>query len=272
MVYLVLYDSRGQCQRVASVGGQLSAAPFIQAGFVEVSQDEFARCAALVDEATQDDLRILQAAQQALSSARSNQQFLRNLEADPDALERKVNEQQSRLQQITQNMISGSLSEAQWYRRFSDVVVQGNLAGAILAVGGIAFLSTDILESTERTNETQLRYLNGFRRNLSTLSDAQKLQRAGLYAGAMRERYWTAHTRAQGLVLPAMPGVRTSCGSNCKCNWNIIQLAGNGNWDCQWRISAQESCEECLRRQRVFNPLRVRNFIPQLPNLNGIYR
>ena len=81
-----------------------------------------------------------------------------------------------------------------------------------------------------------------------------------------------AYSLAQGLILPAMPGVRTSCHSNCKCNWDIRKLEGEGNWDCHWRISAVESCDECLQRQRVFNPLQVRNFIVQPFDPGGIYR
>ncbi len=273
MIYLVLYDQRGQCQRVARVNSREQASAYISIGFVEVDSDEYERCALIVPEATQAELNNLQTATALLTRIGSTTaQRIIVPASNTQALDRLIERQRTKLQSITDRYLDTRINERQWFRQIVNAINAGNIAASALAVGGIDNLSQDDQQAIERENERQIAYLNRFRRNLSILSPAEIRNRSGLYAGAITTRYWTAHTRAQGLVLPAMPGVRTSCHSNCKCNWDIRKLSGDGNWDCYWRISAVESCPECLQRQRVFNPLQVRNFIVQPFNPSGIYR
>lgn len=274
MIFLVLYDQRGQCQRVASTDNANIAQQFINAGFVEVTEAEYQRCAELVDGATLADLPRLQQARQFLQSVGGTTTATRvNVQTNEEALTRLRQQQANRLSQITVDYLASEISQARWFRLMTDAIVRGNTAATGIAIGGLVNLTRELQQDIERDNEIQLGYLSKFRRELDGLSNKQAIQRSSLYAGAITSRYWTAHTRALGLPqLPAMPGVRTSCMSNCKCNWNIIPLPGEGNWDCQWRVSAVEHCEECLRRQDIFNPLEIRNGVIQPFNPNGIYR
>lgn len=272
MIYLVLYDNRGQCQRVARVNRREDASAFLAVGFEEVEFEEYDRCATIVPEVTASELPDIQTARDIVNRISTTSPALLQLQANPDALDRLTARQRDKLQTITQAYVDGDRTPEQWYRQMVNAINAGNIASTALAVGGFENISSDDRQQIERDNQTQVRYLNGFRRTLDSLSDAQKVARAGLYAGATTTRYWTAHTRAQGLALPAMPGVRTDCGASCKCNWQIDKLPGDGNWNCRWRLSAVESCDQCKRRQEVFNPLRVRNFIVQPFSPNGIYR
>ena len=272
MIFLVLYDPRGQCQRVARVASRRVAGQFEALGFVEVDRQEFNRCALLAEEVNAGDLLRIGQAQQLLAQASVNVATRVNVEADTVRLERLRNRVEDKLQGITQAFINGEIVIETWYRQMLDAINGGNLAATVLAKGGYNNLdSVDLLE-VERDNATQLSFLNRFRRVLTELSPAQSVARARSYSNSTTARYWTAHTRALGLPrLPAMPGVRTICGSNCKCNWNIIELPGLGNWNCQWRLSATESCDTCLVRQRTFDPLAVRNGVIVPFNPNGIY-
>lgn len=270
MNYLVLYDQRGQCQRVATPDdNELQA--FLDAGFQVVSQEEYNRCAALVPKANIEDLSQLTVAARLLQQL-GNQLKRPAPPVNTQALDRLQSRQREQLRGITQNYLDKKINQEQWFRQMTDKVNQGNVASSALAVGGIDNLTQQEIQRIERDNEIQSQYLVKFRRELDAQSEAQALNRSQLYAGAMTPRYWTAHTASMGLTLPAMPGVRTSCGSNCKCNWDIRQLPGNGNWDCYWRLSAVEHCDECRQRQRVFSPLKIRNGILQAFNPGGIYK
>jgi hypothetical protein len=135
-------------------------------------------------------------------------------------------------------------------------------------------MDTTDKQEAERINEVQIAYLIQFRRALEAgaLSIREALRRAAMYAGIITTVYWLTHTRAIGLPqLPAMPGVRTSCLSNCLCSWRITELAGNGNWDCDWMLQPADHCPQCLRRNQVFSPLRIRRGIIQPFNPIGLY-
>ncbi len=273
MIFLILYDTLGQCLRVASTDSQQVADQFLASGFVEVSQDEYDNCAQLVEPATLSDLDQLNQANALISQGTTAPaQPIQGVRLNLPALRRLQAIQRIRYRDITQQYLDKVITIEQWDRSFLDSINAGNIAATSLAKGGLANLNQEDYRLIQRDNRTQSGYLRRFKRDIDTLTPATALNRATLYTGATTSRYWTAHTRAIGLpLLPAMPGVRTSCGSNCNCNWNIIQLAGLGDWDCQWRVSKSEHCPECLMRQRTFNPLRIRNGIVQPFNPNGLY-
>jgi hypothetical protein len=270
MIYLALYDNRGQCLRVAQLQTEAQSQAYLDAGFVVVDETEFNRCAALVEESDTQDLERIMGARQALFTTEQRQ---RPPQLDARELGRLQNRQVAQYERVTQEYIDGEITINRWERLFMDLINAGLGAASILGVGGLQYIDAVERQRIETEAQTQIGYLKRFKRDIETLSPAQTINRAKSYANATTARYWTAHTRALGLPqLPAMPGVRTTCQSNCKCNWNIIELPGNGNWDLQWRISATESCEECLMRQRTFDPLQIRNGVVQPFNPNGIYR
>lgn len=273
MTFLVFYDQRGQAQRVAIASNEADVARYLDAGFVTVTQSEYNRAALLVPVATADELPSLIAATALLAQIQNQQRQLATLQtADTAALERLQSRLREEYRRITTDFTNGTISIEQWYRQMADLSNRANIAGSALAVGGVENLTAADLQAIERANETQLAYLNRFRRELTGLSVAIAIARAALYAGAISALYWLVFTQAMGLpTLPAQPGVLTSCTSQCKCHWGIKKLDGNGNWDCYWRLGEAEHCRECVQREEVFNPLQIRNGIIQVFNPTGIY-
>lgn len=273
MTFLVFYDQRGQVQRVAIAPDEAVTQRYLDAGFVIVTPSEYNRAALLVPEISLDELPTLIAATALLAQIQKQQRQLASLrDVDTVALERLQSRLREEYKRITTDFTEGRITIEQWYRQMADLSNRANIAASALAVGGVNKLSAADLQAIERANETQLAYLNGFRRELETMSILAAIARAALYAGAITALFWTIFAQATGMPpLPAQPGVLTSCHTNCKCSWNILTLAGNGNWDCFWEVSAVEHCPECLRREQVFNPLQIRGGIIQVFNPIGIY-
>lgn len=273
MTFLVLYDARGQAQRVAVATNEGDIQRYLESGFVIVTEDEYQRAASLVPTATLDELPSLIAATALLAQLQAQQRTLASIpNVDTEGLERLQAFLKAEYQRITQAFTDGTITIEQWYRQMVDLSNRANIAASALAVGGVSNLSSEDLQAIERANETQISYLNGFRRVLVGMSVAGAIARAALYAGAITALFWAATARAMGLpMLPAMPGVLTSCHTNCKCSWDIQPLAGNGNYDCYWRVAPAEHCNECVARQREFNPLQIRNGIIQPFTPVGLY-
>lgn len=271
--YLVFYDPRGQAQRVAIATNEADREAYLEAGFTAVSQAEYNRAALLVPAITVNELPTLLAATSLLQQIMQRERQLAQLQpVDKDRLDRLQAQLRLEYQRLTTDFTDGTISLEQWYRQMADLSNRANIAASGLAVGGIDNLTATDVQTIERANETQLAYLNRFRREITGISAAIAIARAALYAGAITALYWLVFTQAAGLPpLPAMPGVLTSCLTNCKCSWDIQTLAGNGNYDAHWRTSALESCPQCLRREREFNPLQIRNGIIQPFNPVGIY-
>jgi hypothetical protein len=49
-----------------------------------------------------------------------------------------------------------------------------------------------------------------------------------------------------------------------RCAWDIVQLAGDGNYDCTWQISDVEHCQICRQRALDWAPLKVREGVVQI--------
>jgi len=112
---------------------------------------------------------------------------------------------------------------------------------------------------------TQLRFLDKFGIEIQDGKTWQKgwNARAQMYARSIATPYWRGATKL--LPLPAMPGDGTSqCLTNCKCSWDIEQLDGEGNYDCTWHVSVDESCATCIQRGRDWAPLEIRDGVLQV--------
>lgn len=271
--HFVLYDQRGQVQRVALAEDMVQAQRYLDAGFVPVSESEYNRAALLVPLATLDDLALIAAASGVLRQIQQQERQLATMrDVDAKQLEKLIVRLQRDYRQIATAFTNGETTIEQWYRQMVDLSNRANIAAAALAVGGVDRLSRNEVQQIERANAAQTSYLNRFKREAPTLSAAMLIARALLYAGGIRGLFWLISTRALGMpALPAYPSVRTSCRVHCKCWWDIQTLAGNGNWDCYWRLGQAEHCNECLQRQAVFKPLKIRNGIIQPFNPAGIY-
>lgn len=274
-VYLVRYDNVGNCQYVAIASNQNQLDRFLEAGFIEVSEEEYNRCVAIAERVTIADIARLLATAGTLASILSSQ---RNqpiqVTGNRKQLDNLIDQFQRNSATRMQEYLDGTIDINQWYDAQARHILRNRLASRAAAVGGIDNLTAQDIQSARDAARREFTYLSQFRDELDAgnLSSKQAIARSQMYAGGAREQYERAIQDAIGLPpLPAQPGVRTDCRRNCKCSWDIRQLTGNGNFDCYWKRSPVDSCDTCKRRERAFNPLRIRNGVIQTFPTVGIY-
>lgn len=158
---------------------------------------------------------------------------------------------------LTRRLASGALSPAAWEAAMSSTLRQHH-AAALLAGQGGGEMSGASRKYLDLFVAQQMKYLRRFASEVAERGyEPRDAARAALYAGAAKAPYW--HGRTKGLPLPAMPGDGTTqCLSNCRCAWEIVPLEGSGNYDCYWRMAADEHCQTCVQRASDWSPLRVR--------------
>lgn len=277
MRYFVLYDERGQAQRIAETRSANEALQYLSADFTEVDEQTYRALVGIADPATIADLALLTAAATALTQilGRRGQQQQAPI---PDQNRSQFTRMQQALERefdtITDDYLNERINIDQWQRRMQDAVNKGNLASRIAGKNGVSNMTQADLDRVQRANQIQAEYIARFRRRLRNgeYTPAEAMRIARMYSGSLTPVFEEAITDSLGLpTLPAYPAVRTSCMTNCKCSWDIRQLAGNGNFDCFWRLAPAEHCDECLARSRAFNPLRIRGGVIQPFNPVGIY-
>lgn len=266
--YLVLYDAFGNCQRVAQTTSFLERQQFLDAGFVEVSEDEYNRCAQIAERVNVRDLALLAGALGVLNALLSRASAQRQPTAPPtqQQLDNLVNRFARDARELTRRRYAGEITTRQWYDAMASQIRQNRLGARALGVGGVDNLSAKDLEEVARVTRRELSYLAQFRDAIDNelITERQAMARSAMYFGGAREQAERGFQDAIGLPpMPAEPGVRTICRRNCKCSWQYVKLDGNGNWDCFWKRSPVDSCETCIARERAFNPLKIRNGIIQ---------
>ena len=60
-----------------------------------------------------------------------------------------------------------------------------------------------------------------------------------------------------GIDLPYYPGQGTSCGSSCRCSWEIdirysVEHGGNAIF-ATWRTKGDDACPDCQERAAIWN-------------------
>lgn len=273
-IYLARYDSVGNCQYVATATTQSELQRFLEAGFVEVSQDEYERCRAIVETVGLVDLVRIASGLALLQALTSRTGQARPVNPNRQQLENLIAQFERNAAQRTQEYFAGNLTLEQWYQAQSRQIIRNRIAARAAAVGGIDNLTQQDLERARLASRRELTYLAQFRDELDAgnVTEARAIQRSRMYGGGAREQFESAIQDAIGLPqLPAQPGVRTDCRKNCKCSWRIVRLEGTGNYDCFWERSPVDSCDTCRNRERAFNPLRVRNGVVQAFPTSGIY-
>lgn len=147
-----------------------------------------------------------------------------------------------------------------WREAFSETLARYH-AAALLVGQGNTTLTPAGRRYLGKTVEAQLRFLNNFATEIQNEAEF-KLgwnARAALYAQGIGQSYWKGATKM--LPLPAMPRDGTSqCLGNCTCSWEIIELDGEGNYDCHWKLGATERhCQTCPQRARDWAPIKIRD-------------
>lgn len=146
-----------------------------------------------------------------------------------------------------------------WREAFSAALAKYHTAALLIGQGN-AQLSGPGRRYLGKTVEAQLRFLNNFATEIQGTAEFKKgwNARAALYAQGIGQSYWKGATKM--LPLPAMPrDGTTACLGNCQCSWSIVELDGEGNYDCTWTMSAAEHCQGCKQRAQDWAPLRIRN-------------
>ncbi|HLF28213.1 MAG TPA: hypothetical protein VJG32_17930 [Anaerolineae bacterium] len=88
--------------------------------------------------------------------------------------------------------------------------------------------------------------------------------RAQMYAQSAEQVYQRAYMRARGekAQLPDLPAYpkdgSTRCRANCHCRWEIKRVSDT-EYHAIWKLQPGENCEDCLRRAKEWNPLRIVN-------------
>lgn len=166
---------------------------------------------------------------------------------------------------LSGQLANGEISLDEWNARMRAQV--GRVHRAYYRLGAGRALGTDDQQRIQQRINTQYEYLDRWRAELENglPSEAAIRQRARLYINAGNASLQDGRGSAIGLPpLPAVPGDGTTvCLTNCKCAWRIVQLAGNGNYDCYWRLRPAEHCPTCEARALQWNPIRVRNGVLQ---------
>jgi hypothetical protein len=153
---------------------------------------------------------------------------------------------------------AGRVTPQAWAEQFARALAEGHTAA--LRAGGVSPTSPAGRRVLERTVATQLHFLRGFRAVVEAAPAFQAgwKARAAQYAQSVGAPYWAGRTRL--LPLPALPkDGSTQCRGNCGCSWEIVELAGDGNYDAFWRRGKNDSCGTCLAREQAWSPLRIRD-------------
>lgn len=266
--YLVFYDARGQAQRVAQTSSTSELQAFLSGGFIEVDKDIYDSVASSVERTTIGTLQRTIGILAALASVTTRR-------APTDARQNRVLLLQGQTQfnltidDLSQRLVSGSISPDEWFTEFMQANRRVQLQAASASVGGRNNLGSQQIQAAQARLAEQRFYADGFRDRLQDIVDSSDLElrlkpitsTSRMYGNSSNMTYEVGFQLAIGIpILPAQPGVRTKCKTNCKCRWIPRKLEGGGNWDFFWRLAPAEHCPTCLARARLFNPLKIRNY------------
>mgnify|MGYP001195829066 CR=1 FL=1 len=166
------------------------------------------------------------------------------------------------LDEATARLIAGRMTPTAFARQMEAAIVRGHTAATIAGVAersapgrvrawltrlvGPVALSRDDRARLAAAIGEQRRYLLGFVQALPTLTPAQIVARAQLYAGAVRATY--TRTRYAGWELPFAPGDgSTPCLGNCTCTAYVDEDGDTARY--VWQLGAAEQhCTTCPTR------------------------
>lgn len=265
--YLIFYDNRNRPQRKAETRSSSELQAFLDAGFIEVDKDVYDSVSSRIQRTRMGDLARTVGILAGLASVVS-----RRAPTDVQKNRAMLLSGQAQFNQtidgLSQRLVDGTIDTDKWFAEFMTANRRVQLQAASASVGGQGNLGVQQLQVAQARLEEQRRYAEGFRDRLQDIIDSPDLSlrlkpirsTSRMYGTSSNATYEVGFQLAIGIpALPAQPGVRTKCLSNCKCRWVARKLEGNGNWDFFWRLAPAEHCETCLARARLFSPLQIRN-------------
>lgn len=205
-----------------------------------------------------------------------------------------------RVSQLVGALAAGRISVDEWERAMTVEIDFVTVTAAALGKGGVDTLDDADYAVIRQWTAEQHAYLKAWANELREKADGKGLlllaaltvgggavaqaatgaiSAAGLivralaYAKSAQSLLAVAATLALGMpILPAYPRDNSSrCLFNDACTWEIVPT-GAKSWDCYWRLSiGVESCENCLRRADVWNPLRIVDGVIQPYSSIGLF-
>jgi len=161
---------------------------------------------------------------------------------------------------LVSQLIGGQISAVEFGDLFKQEVKLAWTQQGILGKGGRSQMDFNDWGWIGRQLRDEYSFIDGFVAVIDNLSEAQIRARAANYFRATRAAYERSYVRAWGIPsLPAYPADGSSiCKNGDGCRWIIVQLEGDGNFDCYWTLGSTEHCETCIDRAIEWSPIEVR--------------
>ena len=178
--------------------------------------------------------------------------------------------------ELMQALLDGRITTEGWLTDMEAQIARFHLAAYMRGAQQTA-VPPYVRDWLESVIAVQLGFLANFGMVLNAagpkLQDFSKqfAARAQMYTSAIKVAYWQGDIVRQvgrPLPLPAMPGDGTTqCGGSCGCNWVIKTLDREaGDFDATWKRGKTDSCQQCIEREKMWAPLRIRGMILQAGN------
>lgn len=187
----------------------------------------------------------------------------------PDSLERLIQQLTEAVSDLTARLERAEITVEQWQREMEKLLTRYHEAAFMVGQDSDE-IDDAALAIIMAAIDSQLEYLAAFAATIAEVMTAGAgiaawmaawNSRAAMYAQAAKTSYWRGYIIKIGLPpLPYVPGDGSSeCLTNCHCWLQIETLSEQkGNYDIYWRLGAEKHCPTCPRRERSWNPLKVR--------------
>lgn len=175
---------------------------------------------------------------------------------------------QATIDTYTAGLLAGELTPDEWEGAMSVLIARyhGTALRAGQGGGGLSEAAQAVLQGLVGV---QLAFLANFAHVIRTAGPnlaeyaARFRARALSYALAVKTAYAQGDIIRQvgrPLPLPAMPAQGTTCQANCGCFWRIVPVdPSTVSYDGYWVRGKTDSCQVCLERERLWNPVRIRD-------------
>lgn len=156
------------------------------------------------------------------------------------------------LESLTRQFFAGAIDLVEWQTAFALEVKNAALAHAIFAAGGVVNMDASSYGRVGAFLREQYQHLHDLGAGVASgsVSEAQALLRANMYADTSEAAYWNqwAADRPGGDAIAHLPKLptrprewTTPCGSNCRC---YLQENADGSID--WIDTGDErECDVC---------------------------
>lgn len=152
----------------------------------------------------------------------------------------------------------GELPAETFRTEFKTLVRNVNGAQYLLGRGSVHAMSGKDFSTLTDLIRHQHSYADGFADVIGTLSEAQAMVRADMYADAGIYAFERGQASAWGIEshLPGYPGDGTCFGlTRCRCRW--VMRETETEIEATWTLGAADACPVCVGRSQSWAPVRV---------------